>query len=209
MVDRVVGGAAGVDEEKLPGPPSDSGTDGTPSEEASSDEEYWREILVTLRKKAVSKKKADLVVEPAPESPPTIVAPAPVSPVEGPGPVAGPPVEGPGPVAVLAASGSHDAAALPASGSHDPAALPRAAPRNNDVLLRGRLVKLLFNNSTGERAWSGYSWQCLACEVWKDLHFVRSGMHPDEALDRLQVWESRCRPNHKLYGGKLLILCAS
>ena len=129
LVDRVVGGAAGVDKEKLPGPPSDSGTDGTSSEEASSDEEYWREILVTLRKKAVSKKKADLVGKPAPESPPTIVAPAPVSPVEGPGPVAGPPVEGPGPVAVLAASGSDD-----------PAPLPRATLGYNDVELRGRTV---------------------------------------------------------------------
>ena len=141
------------------------------------------------------KKKAELVGEPAPESPP--VAPAPIPPVEGSGAVAGPPVEDPGPVAVVAASGS------------DPAALPRVERSGNDVELRGRLVKKLFNNSTGAREWSGYSWQCLACGVWKDIHFVASGMDSEEALDRLQVWESRCRPRHKLYGGPLLRFCAS
>lgn len=151
-------------------PPSDSGTDGTSSEEESSDEEYWREVLLSLRKKAAVTKKAELGGEPVPESPP--VAP------------------------VVAASGSVLAA-------------PRVERSGNDVELRGRLVKKLFKNSTGERELSGYSWQCLACLVWKDIHFVASGMDSEEALDRLQVWESRCRPRHKLYGGPLLRLCAS
>jgi hypothetical protein len=186
-------------------PPSDSGTDGTPSEEESSDEEYWREVLLSLRKKAAVKKKAELGGEPAPESPPVV----------------GPLVEDPGPVAVVAASGSDLAGAVVGPSVEDPGPVavvraprsdllaPRVERAGNDVFLRGRLVKKLFNNSTGERIWSGYSWKCLACGVWKDLHFVASGMDSEEALDRLQVWESRCRANHKLYGGPLLRLCAS
>ena len=173
-------------------PPSDSGTDGTSSEEESSDEEYWRDVLLSLRKKAAAtKKKVVLGGEPAPESPPV----APVVAASG-SVLAAPRVEDPGPVAVVAPSGSVLAA-------------PRVERSGNNVELRGRLVKKLFNNSTGEREMTGYSWQCLACLVWKDIHFVASGMDSEEALDRLQVWESRCRPRHKRYGGTLLSLCAS
>ena len=42
----------GVVKEKLPGSPNDSDTEGTISEESSSDDEYWREILQSMRVKA-------------------------------------------------------------------------------------------------------------------------------------------------------------
>ena len=164
---EVTEGAVGIDKNKLPGPPSDSGTEGTTSEEGSSDEEYWREVLQSLRTKAASKKTKG------------IVAPAPASPVEHPGPVPLSPVLATTPASAVVDPGV--GAGPVASGSHDPAALPRAGRGDNTIVMRGREVRLLFNNATGERTWTGYSWQCLAYGVWAD---------------------------HKKYGGPLLIVCS-
>ena len=80
-----------------------------------------------------------------------------------------------------------------------------AAPKANQVILRGRVFTRLKNRCD----FSGYSLQCPTCGVHKDLHHVNSGMEEDEALNRLERWADSCREGHKRWGGRLLVLCAS
>jgi hypothetical protein len=49
---------------------------------------------------------------------------------------------------------------------------------------------------------------CSACGADKDLHYMKSGMATNVAIQRLLNWRNACQPNHNKIGGRLLVDCA-
>ena len=60
---------------------------------------------------------------------------------------------------------------------------------------------------------TGYSRQCSTCSYTRSLTFAGSSIPPDEAVRRLERWESLCPgadypKDHQVVGGRLLKACA-
>ena len=82
-------------------------------------------------------------------------------------------------------------------------ALEGSASSDHKVLIDGETFTMIRRKG----ALIGLSLRCPTCGKEKDLHYVASGMTQEEAVRRLLRWSLSCRPEHKTWGGRLLVDC--
>ena len=82
-------------------------------------------------------------------------------------------------------------------------ALEGSASSDHKVLIDGETFTMIRRKG----ALIGLSLRCPTCGKEKDLCYVASGMTQEEAVRRLLRWSLSCRPEHKTWGGRLLVDC--